>query len=158
MVALLPTVLFFGLLPALVGDASAGNVNRLGGGSWLGATTQYTGAVDQDYNVWVDMSVYNLAWQKDVGVRWTDDHWATSHDASAWYEASLGGGWEQWGVDIAPIGTRSSDARTTKWSNFYGSWRVVTAPVTIEYALYYRVAGAEYWDNNGGQNYSLTLW
>lgn len=146
------------LLSLFVADASAGNVGSLGGGSWLGAATQYGAAVDQDYNVWTDLSVYNLGWQKDVGIRWTDDGWATWHDAAAWYEGSLGGGWERWGVDLAPIGTLGIDGQQHKWSNMYGSWRDVSGPVTIEYALYYRVNGAEYWDNNNGQNYRITLW
>lgn len=149
----------FTALALLVSVANAGNVNHLAAGSWVSSTTQIPGAVNYGHSIWVDLSVYNLAYEKDVGIVWTDDDWATWHEADAWYEGSLGNNWEKWGIDITPIGTRSTAGNLTKWSNFYGGWTdFLSAPITIEYAVYYRAAGGEWWDNNNGQNYTLTLW
>ena len=148
----------FALLSLVLGTAHAGNVNQLAAGSWANAPVSYGSGTATYYNVWVDISVYNLAYDKSVGIRWTDDNWATWHDASAWYEGNLGGGWEQWGVDIAPLGAVGVEANQAKWVNRYGSPRYVYAPVTIDYAIYYRAAGGEWWDSNGGSNYHLTLW
>lgn len=143
-------------LALTVSAAHADNVYFADAGSWASAPVQIPGAVDTDYHLWVDLSVYDLAYEKDVGIRWTDDNWATWHDAAAWYDGELGGGWQRWGVDITPIGTRSTDGQTNKWENLYGGWRTVTG-VTVQFAVYYRAAGGEWWDNNGGQNYSVSL-
>lgn len=148
----------FVLLSFLLGTAHAENVNQIAAGSWASAGVPFPGGTSTRYNIWVDVAIYNLAYDKNVGIRWTDDNWATSHDAAAWYEGSLGGGWEQWGVDIAPLGALATEPGAMKWANRYGSTRYVTGPVTIDYAVYYRAAGGEWWDNNGGANYHLTLW
>lgn len=79
--------------------------------------------------------VFDLAFEKQVTVRYTTDGWATSHDVDAsWLQA------EDWGFRVEGLG--QGDA----------------LPEFVEYAVRYRVGGAEhgdgeYWDNNGGQNY-----
>ena len=50
---------------------------------------------------WVDLSVANLAYDKQVGVLWSLDGWKTHDVAVAVFEhGALAGGREQWGVDV----------------------------------------------------------
>src|SRR5262245_51636091 len=56
------------------------------------------------WNVWVDASLENLAYDKVVGMVWTDDGWATYQRAHLRYEQTLHDGREQWGVDLTPAG------------------------------------------------------
>lgn len=190
---------------------------------------------------WVDLSVANLAYDKAVGIVWTDDGWTTQHTSYAGYKQSLGGGREKWGLDVTFFGGYTpSYGRTVEyavfatqdgqtawdpldnhfinhgeldlaqpiqvlstsfsydparggtvmdstvrvlnlayqkqvtlrvtsdgWQTFRdldATWQTgndfaVTVPSLgmvpgqVEYAVRYRVAGAELWDNNNGQNY-----
>lgn len=152
------------LLPALIlflpVAASAANLYQAGHGSWAGATSPWGDKTTRtDVNVWVDLSVYNLCYVKDVGVRWTDDDWATAHDADAWYEGSLGGGWERWGVDIVPMGGFLWDGQSwDRYVSWTGDTRSIDGSVDIEYAAFYSCDGVTWWwDNNGGANYVLVL-
>ncbi|MFT3775192.1 MAG: hypothetical protein QM820_58335 [Minicystis sp.] len=52
-----------------------------------------------DWGYWIDIYVENLAYDKSVGVIWTQDGWATANVSYATYETDLGGGYERWGVD-----------------------------------------------------------
>jgi len=79
-----------------------------------------------DWGYWIDLKVQNLAYDKSVGIVWTDDNWQTVHPAYAQYEGALENGYEQWGVDIS--------GRT--YSGF--------AP-TVEYAAFADMNGNTYW-------------
>lgn len=139
--------------------AAAGNVYQAGHGSWAGASYPAGDKTTRtDVNVWVDLSVLNLCYVKDVGIRWTDDDWATWHDAAAWYEGSLGSGWERWGVDILPFGGWLWDGGSYRYTTWTGSTRAEPdASVTVQYAVYFGCGGTYWWDANGGANYTLTL-
>lgn len=128
--------------------AHAGEVTRIADGSWLGAATyDLNGNFTQPANLWVDISAQNVGYGKHVGIRWTDDNWATWHDAEAWYEGSLGGGREQWGVDIVPMGTWAISGDKSKYHQWDGDWIFADA-VTIEYAIWMSYGGATWWDGN----------
>ncbi|MCX7922197.1 MAG: CBM21 domain-containing protein [Clostridia bacterium] len=73
----------------------------------------------------------NLAYNKQVKVRYTTDNWATYNDVNATYGTDLGNGLEDWNFS-APIPTGS----------------------TVKYAISYTVNGITYWDNNFGANYA----
>jgi len=73
--------------------------------------------------------VFDLAFEKEVTVRYTTDGWATSADVVATWKEN-----EDWAFRVEGLGT-------------------ATLPEYVEFAVRYEVGGAEYWDNNGGQNY-----
>jgi hypothetical protein len=79
---------------------------------------------------WVDLVVRNDAFQKEVGVVWTTDGWATQTTTLAAYEMDLGSGYERWGVDV-DLGIFSSPH---------------PGPSEIDYAVYVVMDGVKTWD------------
>ncbi|NWI70291.1 PPR3E phosphatase, partial [Todus mexicanus] len=80
--------------------------------------------------------VLNVAFEKAVSVRYTRNAWASCAEVPASYQ---------------PPGP--PDGSTDRFSFLLPLGAAVEAG--LEFAVRYRVAGAEYWDNNGGQNYRL---
>jgi hypothetical protein len=81
----------------------------------------------------------NLAYQKNVFVRYTTDGWKTFIDAPASYQSSIGNNYgtpaelEYWQAAILlPLSTTS-----------------------VQYAVSYTVNGMTYWDSNFGSNYTI---
>lgn len=108
----------------------------------------------QDWGFWVDIAVQNIAYDKQVGIVWTDDGWTSVYYADAWYEYDLGDGYEQWGVDFDPAGTLINDGAWSTWENMYGVTQdVYGSALNIEFAVYATIDGVTYWDNNGGDNF-----
>ncbi len=79
------------------------------------------------WGFWVDLTVANEAFHKEVAVVWTQDGWRNPYTALAKFERRLPNGREQWGVDV-PLGQGTSPAPE------------------IEYAVYVRMNGATSWD------------
>ncbi len=79
------------------------------------------------WGFWVDLTVANEAFTKEVGVVWTRDGWRSQQTALAKYERALPGGREQWGVDV-DLGQGMSGAPE------------------VEYAVYVKMNGATTWD------------
>ena len=82
------------------------------------------------YNVLVNLK--NLAYQKDVKVRYTLDNWKTFKDAPLSYSMTYTDGTELWGTQIDTNGADKDG---------------------FHFAVSYTVNGQTYWDNNFGQNY-----
>ena len=136
----------------------AQHVGLAGSGYWADPPV-YQGNVI-NYNarhVWIDIWVHNLGYEKNVGIVWTDNNWATVNWADAQYEMTYADGAERWGVDLMPVGTfmwHRSGAH--EWislddtSQYLGS-----AEKYIEFAVYYHdpYTGTMYWDNNDGWNH-----
>ncbi|XP_074957407.1 protein phosphatase 1 regulatory subunit 3E-like [Phalacrocorax aristotelis] len=83
--------------------------------------------------------VLNLAYEKAVSVRYTLNRWASCAEVPAAYQ---------------PAGP--ADGLTDRFT--FVLPLPVAAPgaeAALEFAVRYRVAGAEYWDNNEGKNYRL---
>ncbi|NXX17433.1 PPR3E phosphatase, partial [Podargus strigoides] len=80
--------------------------------------------------------VLNLAYEKAVSVRYTLNRWASCAEVPAAFQ---------------PAGP--ADGLTDRFAFFLPL--AAAAEATLEFAVRYRVAGAEYWDNNGGANYRL---
>jgi len=80
----------------------------------------------------------NIAYEKHGKVVYTEDGWATSHEAPLTFKEVDGSLAETWEF-------------TTDIPLFYSD-----ALPTIEYAIAYTVAGVTYWDNNHGRNYKVT--
>lgn len=77
------------------------------------------------------LDVQNLAYTKNIGVRYLNDS-GTWINQAAEYSQSVTGNRELWRV------------------------RLSSPPST--YAFYYTVNGVTYWDNNGGKNYAAALY
>jgi hypothetical protein len=107
-------------------EERAAAVYVLGSGSYPGRYV-YHGAAYASF--WVDLSVRNDAYAKEVGIVWTNDGWRTSQTTRAAYEATLGDGRERWGVDVVDAVIQSG------WS----------APAEIEYAAFARMNGVTSW-------------
>ncbi|NXC49814.1 PPR3E phosphatase, partial [Penelope pileata] len=82
--------------------------------------------------------VLNVAYEKAVSVRYTLDRWASCAELPAAY---------------LPAGP--PDGLTDRFAFHLPLAPDAAAGATLEFAVRYRVAGAEYWDNNGGANYRL---
>lgn len=108
----------------------AGPVRAVDSGSWRTIRGCSAGCVWSQY-FWVDLAVRDDAYDKEVGILWTADDWATVHTASASYEADLGDGYERWGVDV--------DAGL--YSDLGGG-----GPDDIAFAAFARMAGQTHWD------------
>ncbi|XP_077166646.1 protein phosphatase 1 regulatory subunit 3E-like [Paroedura picta] len=81
--------------------------------------------------------VLNVAYEKSVSVRYTLNRWASCNEVPAAY--------------LPPTPT-AADGLTDRFAFLLPVGAAATA---LEFALRYRVAGAEYWDNNDGHNYKL---
>ncbi|XP_040537264.1 protein phosphatase 1 regulatory subunit 3E [Gallus gallus] len=83
--------------------------------------------------------VLNLAYEKAVSVRYTLDRWASCSEVPAAYQpAGPADGLTDRFAFHLPLGPAAAGSEAA-----------------LEFAVRYRVAGAEYWDNNGGANYRL---
>lgn len=144
------------VLAGLPSVATAGSVlEQRDHGTWMTASwTGDAGETIEEHAIWVDFATWNLSYEKDIGILWTDDGWATSHRAHGWYEGSLADGREQWGVDIVPHSTLT---RLPVIEGIEGAPDVALEPITVEYVLFYTVHGWTHWDNNGGANYTLLI-
>lgn len=83
------------------------------------------------------IKVRNLGFEKDVRIRHSSDNWNTYIDSMAMYVAG------------------SCDGPTDRFSFGLSGPRSMTPGNILSFAIYYKVNGKIYWDNNGGQNYAL---
>jgi hypothetical protein len=83
----------------------------------------------------VTAEVDDLDFEKRVGIRYTTDNWITCGDSDGTWSSH----------DVA--------ARTDQFVIY--SEPILASVDFIEYAIYYKVKGTTFWDNNHGANYSL---
>jgi hypothetical protein len=81
----------------------------------------------------VTVGVQNLDYNKVVGIVFTTDNWATVQTAYGYYGSTMTSGLEVWHVTV-PVGSATE----------------------VSLAVFYRVLGSEYWDNNFWRNYKVT--
>lgn len=84
--------------------------------------------------------VRNVAFEKQVAVRYTFSSWRSAHEAVA-----------RWRGPAGDVGTEDVFSFGFPVPPF-----LLALGSRVHFALRYRVAGAEYWDNNNGRDYSLT--
>ena len=89
-------------------------------------------------NLNVRVLVRNIAFHKQVAMVYTTDNWFTCHSVFGIYSRPF-----------APAGT-PHQPETEVWN--IGP---VAVGATGQFATFYTVAGATYWDNNSGLNYSF---
>ena len=78
--------------------------------------------------------VMNIAYDKNVLVRWTQDNWATKHDSVCSYCQG------------------SSDGMTDRFS-----FTIPVGEQNVQFAVCYQVHDIEYWDSFNGQNYLISI-
>lgn len=137
-------------------------VSRLADGVWSGDYTNANGITYmRPWNTWLDIKVKGTGAPEAIGILWTWNGWTDYRTETAIYEGDLAGGYQQWGVDLAPAGFEYSHRSLgfIRWfpagsSNYTD---VVNGSVTLTYAIFYKVNGVWYWDNNGGKDYQLIV-
>lgn len=97
------------------------------GSAALHAVSRYP--TNKDINGTIQLK--NIAYEKDVRIRYTTDNWATYNEVSAQYLFSVDDRIEEWKFELPP----TED--------------------TVEFAISYTVNGTTYWDNNFGENYTV---
>jgi len=94
---------------------------------------------DSSGNLTLRPVVKNIAYEKQVGIVYTIDGWQTFQNAFG-----------HWVQSYTPAST-PHQLNTEQWE--------IVAPVGVgatgQYAFFYTVGGATYWDNNFGLNYSF---
>ncbi len=84
--------------------------------------------------------VANLAYHKNIFIRWTDNNWASYQDTMASYDDSSEGfshDWFKFTIDSDSV-CKDTDGG-----------------VCVELAVAYQVNGMEFWDNNEEKNYTI---
>ncbi|XP_053305584.1 protein phosphatase 1 regulatory subunit 3E-like [Spea bombifrons] len=89
------------------------------------------------FSITGELRVLNLSYEKEVVVRYTVDSWKTSNEILAGYQRGF------------------SDRYTDKFSFKLLCPALLNKEGFLEFAIRYRVCGAEYWDNNDGHNYKV---
>ncbi len=95
--------------------------------------------VDSNGNLHVGVLVQNIAYEKQVGIVYTTNNWTTFQNTFGTFLQTL------------------TPASTPHQLNAE-SWEIVAAVgvgATGQFAVFYNVGGATYWDNNFGLNYSF---
>ncbi len=118
------------------------NGSDYNGSEAIGSAAITSERLGYQYNTYagyrVNAILKNLAYQKNVFVRYTTDGWKTSKDVQMSYSATNSNGTETWTAQL-------DVADTSSQGNF-------------EYAICYQVNGTEYWANNFGANYNGTYY
>ncbi|WP_298541742.1 carbohydrate-binding protein [uncultured Aquimarina sp.] len=97
------------------------------------------------FNITVD--VRNLAPTKEVGVVYSSDGWQTQSYVPLTYR-------QTWTNGPLYYIQSPNNFGIERWQ---GNARLDTSVNELEYAVVYRVNGNEYWDNNYGKNYTVTI-
>lgn len=151
---LMIAVMLFSLVVGFANASFAAQVEQKGYGTWAVATGN-TPAYWVERGFWVDATVENLGYSKEVVLVWTDNDWFTSQTTNLSYEYTQANGKEVWGIDFTPLG-RGDSYYIGGWTNYVtGRSQAGKTGVDIKYALRYTVNGNTYWDSNAGQNYSV---
>uniref|UniRef100_A0A8C6ZBD8 Protein phosphatase 1 regulatory subunit 3D n=1 Tax=Nothoprocta perdicaria TaxID=30464 RepID=A0A8C6ZBD8_NOTPE len=96
-----------------------------------------------DFGLSGTIQVCNIAFEKQVSVRYTFNQWKSLHEARAHWHSS--------------IPEKNGQAQVDVFTFFLPvpSFLLQLCSV-VQFAARYQVNGQEYWDNNGGKNYSFT--
>ncbi|XP_051489078.1 protein phosphatase 1 regulatory subunit 3D [Apus apus] len=91
------------------------------------------------------IQVRNVAFEKQVSVRYTFNQWKSLHEVCARWQSSIP---EKNGQDQVDVFTFFLPVPPF----------LLQLCSVVQFAARYQVNGREYWDNNRGKNYSLTCW
>ncbi|XP_062887607.1 protein phosphatase 1, regulatory subunit 3Da [Mobula hypostoma] len=82
--------------------------------------------------------VINLAYQKEVTVRYTCNDWKFFTDVSALFESNIEGKMDRFTFTLNPL------------------IHLLQPGCSLQFAIKYKAEGLEFWDNNRGSNYKMT--
>ena len=88
----------------------------------------------------------NLAYQKDVAIRYTTNGWKSWSEIKARYSSSAADNCEYWTFE-SPEYSFSKSCATQPLTE--------AVRLNFDFVVRYRVNGVTYWDNNGGRNYHI---
>ena len=92
------------------------------------------------------VTVRNIAYAKQITVIYSTDNWVTTQTAVATYSPNY------W------LNAYSSASNPNQYGFEEWTFGINTGTATkVQYAIAYAVNGQTYWDNNFGQNYSVTI-
>ncbi|XP_041859498.1 protein phosphatase 1, regulatory subunit 3Da [Melanotaenia boesemani] len=91
------------------------------------------------------VQVLNLNFEKDVGARYSFTEWKSCTETKASWVSTITKTWEGGGEQFS-CDTFRFHLPVPPFLN---------PGALLEFAILYRVCGAEYWDNNNGENYKL---
>lgn len=97
----------------------------------------------------IDLRVKDLAYAKEVSVRWSSDDWKSWADARAYWVEGFGDGTERWQV-VLDLGTVGRNVMA-------GGGRADMGPAYVRFAAWMRAAGGTFWDNAGGRDHACAL-
>lgn len=97
----------------------------------------------------VDLRVTNVAYRKEVGVRWTSTDWRSHADAQAWWVSTFADGTERWQV-VLDLGTVGRNVMA-------GGGRADMGPAFVRFAAFCRADGRAWWDSAGGADHAVAL-
>lgn len=136
-------------------------VQRLNHGTWSELVGANGITMTSAQNLWVDFKIRDMGAPEAIGILWTDNNWANWATATAVKEADLGNGFQQWGADVEPLGLAYAHRSLgfIRWfpARSPDTYVSVEGSVTIKFAIFYKANGTWYWDNNGGQDYSVVI-
>ncbi len=136
-------------------------VKRIADGKYKGFSQGNGITVSTEWNTWLDIKIKNLGAPEAIGIIWTWNNWTDYRSTTALKEADLEGGYQQWGVDLKPAGVEYSHRSLgfIRWfpETSTNYMEVSNGRVTLKYAIFYKVNGTWYWDNNGGADYSIII-
>ncbi len=99
--------------------------------------------------------VRNLAYHKQVVIRYTTDGWKTWKEAYGRYSQTST--FNPYGDSTYSAEFWNFEAPTMVFPKAYAGQSIIDAVnLNFEFAIEYRVNGTSYWDNNGGNNYRIT--
>ncbi|KAI9298562.1 hypothetical protein K502DRAFT_231773 [Neoconidiobolus thromboides FSU 785] len=90
------------------------------------------------------INVTNITFQKEVIVRYTFDNWTSFSHIDAYHHKSINQDKDQFQFVL----TLPKDKLTSE---------DVNAEYSLKFAIQYNVCNNEYWDNNEGKNYTVTI-
>ena len=94
----------------------------------------------RDSNVWGKIRVWNVAFEKNVTVRYTIDSWKTYKETAASYDyGSITGRTDTFAFHISFPQSNDGGDKTKR----------------LDFAVCYEVDEREFWDNNHGDNYRV---
>ena len=120
-------------------------------GKDVNALVLYDGAWNNTYagtgTFYGQILVRNLAYEKQVEIVYTTDNWATTKAVPCHFVPS---NWFPYGTTVTYPNAQGAE----RWSF---QVEIPLGAPNVEYAVSYRVNGVNYWDNNFGMNYKISV-
>ena len=151
-------------------------ITQVRSGAWETASESGGYYYRSTIGVWIEMLVRNgQGLHTRIGARWTIDNWNSHHDTLAFFKQQVTPAEALWRVEMphlvttgwrngsigGPHGEQPSGDVWTLWGSDNDTVRCLPlgshAP-DFEFALFLHEDETEYWNNNRGENFRISLW